>query len=103
MVDDFDRLLQKEMPVLERFVRFRIGNAHDADDVLQETCIAADDSEIAGFIKENVDMRPGAIIEKFDLRRPIYAPLSAYGHMGREDLGVSLEKTDRVDLIKERF
>ena len=38
---DFDRLLQKEMPVLERFVRFRIGKAHDADDVLQETCIAA--------------------------------------------------------------
>ena len=41
VVDDFDRLLQKEMPVLERFVRFRIGNLHDADDVLQETCIAA--------------------------------------------------------------
>lgn len=38
---DFDKLLRKEMPVLERFVRFRIGNAHDADDVLQETCIAA--------------------------------------------------------------
>ncbi len=37
----FDRLLQKELPVLERFVRFRISNAHDADDVLQETCIAA--------------------------------------------------------------
>ena len=41
MVDDFDKLLQDEMPVLKRFVRFRIGNAHDADDVLQETCIAA--------------------------------------------------------------
>ena len=67
------------------------------------TCRTADDSEIAGFIKENVDMRPGAIIEKFDLRRPIYAPLSAYGHMGREDLGVPWEKTDLVDLIKERF
>ena len=41
MVDDFDKLLQIEMPVLERFVRFRIGNVHDAEDVLQETCIAA--------------------------------------------------------------
>ena len=40
-MSDFDRLLQKEMPVLERFVRFRIGNTHDADDVLQETCMAA--------------------------------------------------------------
>ena len=38
---DFEELLRREMPVLERFVRFRIGNAHDADDVLQETCIAA--------------------------------------------------------------
>ena len=41
VVDAFDRLLQDEMPVLERFVRFRIGNLHDADDVLQETYIAA--------------------------------------------------------------
>jgi len=41
VVDDFDKLLQDEMPVLERFVRFRIGNLHDADDVLQETYIAA--------------------------------------------------------------
>lgn len=40
-MDDFDKLLQDEMPVLKRFVKFRIGNAHDADDVLQETCIAA--------------------------------------------------------------
>lgn len=40
-MSDFDRLLQKEMTVLERFVKFRIGNAHDADDVLQETCMAA--------------------------------------------------------------
>lgn len=38
---NFEELLQKEASVLERFVRFRIGNAHDADDILQETCIAA--------------------------------------------------------------
>ena len=41
VMGDFEELLRKNMPVLERFVRFRIGNAHDADDVLQETCIAA--------------------------------------------------------------
>ena len=38
---DFEELLKKEMSVLQRFFRFRIGNRHDADDVLQETCIAA--------------------------------------------------------------
>ncbi len=44
VMGDFDRLLLREMPVLERFVRFRIGNVHDADDVLQETCLAAFES-----------------------------------------------------------
>ena len=44
-----------------------------------------------------VDLRPAAIIEKFDLRRPIYAPLAAYGHMGREDLNVPWEKLDLVN------
>ena len=67
------------------------------------TCKTADDREIADFLRENVDMRPGAIIDRFALRLPIYAPLSAYGHMGREDLGVPWENTDLVDLIKERF
>ena len=47
------------------------------------------------------DLRPAAIIRALDLRRPIYRQLAAYGHMGREDLGVSWEKTDRVaDLLK---
>ena len=47
-----------------------------------------------------VDLRPGAIIRRFDLRRPIYTPLSAYGHMGREDLGVLWEKTDLCDALR---
>ena len=47
-----------------------------------------------------VDLRPGAIIRLFDLRRPIYTPLSAYGHMGREDLGVLWEKTDLCDALR---
>ena len=41
-----------------------------------------------------------AIIRDLDLRKPIYRQLAAYGHMGREDLGVSWEKTDRVDALK---
>ncbi|MBQ7475205.1 MAG: methionine adenosyltransferase [Clostridia bacterium] len=61
------------------------------------------DADIADFLVGAVDMRPGAIISRFDLRRPIYTPLSAYGHMGREDLGAPWEKTDLKDAIKERF
>ena len=46
------------------------------------------------------DLRPTAIIRDLDLRKPIYRQLAAYGHMGREDLGVSWEKTDRVEALK---
>ena len=57
--------------------------------------------EIADVVSKLVDLRPAAIIERFDLRKPIYASLAAYGHMGREDLGVAWEKTDIADAIKE--
>ena len=56
--------------------------------------------ELTDAVNKVFDLRPAAIIESLGLRRPIYAPLSAYGHMGREDLGVSWEKTDRVDALK---
>ena len=46
------------------------------------------------------DLRPAAIIRDLDLRRPIYRQLAAYGHFGREDLGVAWERTDRVDALK---
>lgn len=54
----------------------------------------AEDTAIADALAELVDLRPAAIIERFDLRRPIYAQLAAYGHVGREDLNVGWEKTD---------
>ena len=54
---------------------------------------AADDA-IARAVCKVIDLRPAAIIEKLDLRRPIYKALAAYGHFGREELGVSWEKTD---------
>lgn len=47
------------------------------------------------------DLRPNAIIKTLDLRRPIYRRLAAYGHMGREDLDVSWEKTDMVDKLRQ--
>ena len=59
-----------------------------------------DESAIEEKILALVDLRPAAIIKRFDLRRPIYCQLAAYGHMGREDLGVNWEKTDRVDALK---
>lgn len=47
------------------------------------------------------DLRPNAIISALDLRKPIYKQLSAYGHLGREDIDVRWEKTDRVNELKE--
>ncbi len=58
------------------------------------------ESAIADLLVANVDMRPAAIIERFGLRRPIYADLAAYGHMGREDLNAPWEKTDLVEVLK---
>ena len=55
---------------------------------------------ISEAISKLVDLRPAAIIERFDLRRPIYKQLSSYGHMGREDLGMSFEKTDLADELR---
>lgn len=60
-----------------------------------------DDEKIADIVNNVFDLRPSAIIERLDLRKPIYKNVAAYGHMGREDLGVSWEKTDMVDEIKK--
>ena len=48
-------------------------------------------------------MRPDAIIRRFDLRRPIYGDLAAYGHMGREDLGTPWEKLDLAEDLKKKL
>ena len=61
------------------------------------------EGKLATFVKENIDMRPAAIIDRFKLRRPIYGDLAAYGHMGREDLGAPWEKCDFADRIKAEF
>ena len=60
------------------------GTGKVADEVLEQA------------VEKVFDLRPTAIIRSLDLRRPIYRKLAAYGHMGREDLGVSWEKTDKV-------
>jgi S-adenosylmethionine synthetase len=64
------------------------------------TGIVSDD-EIAKAVEKVFDLRPEAIIKALDLRKPQYRKLAAYGHMGREDLNVAWEKTDKIDdLIK---
>ena len=58
------------------------------------------DDKLEEAVKKVFDLRPTAIIRDLDLRKPIYRQLAAYGHMGREDLSVAWEKTDRVDALK---
>lgn len=60
----------------------------------------ADEAAIADAVKKVFDLRPAAIIEMLDLRKPQYRQLAAYGHMGREELGVAWEKTDRTEELK---
>ena len=58
------------------------------------------DDKLEAAVRKVFDLRPAAIIRDLDLRKPIYRQLDDYGHMGREDLGVAWEKTDRVDALK---
>lgn len=59
-----------------------------------------DDEILAEVVNKIFDLRPSSIINKFNLKSPIYLPLAAYGHMGREDLNVKWESLDKVDEIK---
>ncbi len=61
---------------------------------------AVADERIEAAVEKVFDLRPAAIIRDLDLRKPIYRQLAAYGHMGREDLGVKWENTDRVEELK---
>ncbi|MBQ6381930.1 MAG: methionine adenosyltransferase [Clostridia bacterium] len=63
------------------------------------TGVIADDV-LAQIVNENFDLRPNAIIHTLELRNPIYQALAAYGHMGREDLGVKWEETDKAEALK---
>lgn len=59
-----------------------------------------DEGKLAEAVRKVFDLRPAAIIETLDLRKPIYKQLAAYGHMGREELGVKWENTDKVEELK---
>lgn len=59
------------------------------------------DDAITEIVNKNFDLRPAAIIKNFDLRRPIYQQVAAYGHFGRTDLDLPWEKLDKVDVFKK--
>lgn len=85
-------------------IAYAIGVARPVS-VLVDTFGTArvDEEKIAEFVSKNVDLRPSAIIEKFDLRRPIYRQTAAYGHVGREDLDLPWEKLDLAEKIKNEL
>ena len=61
------------------------------------------DTELAKAVRNVFDLRPAAIIDELDLRRPIYTATSAYGHMGRTDVDLPWEHTDKIDALKAQF
>ena len=80
---------------------YAIGVAHPVSIMVDTFGTATvDEDKIEQEIEKVFDLRPHAIIKQLDLRKPIYKNLAAYGHMGREDLGVSWEKLDKVEELK---
>lgn len=61
------------------------------------------DEEITEIVHKNFDLRPAAIIKNFDLKRPIYKQVAAYGHFGRTDLDLPWEQLDKVGVFKDKF
>ncbi len=80
---------------------YAIGVARPVSVLVQTfgTGVVTDD-KLEEAVEKVFDLRPTAIIRDLDLRKPIYRQLAAYGHMGREDLGVAWEKTDRAEALK---
>ena len=80
---------------------YAIGVAHPVS-VLVETFGTGTvaDTKLEEAVEKVFDLRPTAIIRDLDLRRPIYRQLAAYGHMGREELGVAWEKCNRVEALR---
>ena len=80
---------------------YAIGVAHPVS-IMVDTFGTSEytNEQLSQAVTKVFDLRPAAIIRDLDLRKPIYLQLAAYGHIGREDLGVAWEKTDRIDALK---
>ena len=83
-------------------IAYAIGVAHPVSVMIDTfgTGIISDDT-LSEIVTETFDLRPAAIIDSLDLRRPIYRQLAAYGHMGRTDLDLPWEKTDKGVELKQ--
>ena len=60
-----------------------------------------DDNALAEIVRKHFDMRPAAMIEELELRKPVYQQVAAYGHMGRPDLDLSWERTTKAEILKQ--
>ena len=82
-------------------VSYAIGRAHPTSIAVETfgTGLVAE-AELMSLVTRHFDLRPAAIIANMDLLRPIYRQTAAYGHFGRDDLGVPWERTDRVEALR---
>lgn len=86
---------------LEIQISYAIGVAHPLSISIESFGTGnVDDEVIVNLIKKHFDLRPGAIIESMDLRRPIYRQTACYGHFGRTDLDLPWERTDKAATLK---
>ncbi len=87
---------------LEIQVAYVIGKAHPLSVSIEAFGTGKVDNQvIKDLIGKHFDLRPGAIIQYLDLRRPIYRQTAAYGHFGRDDLDLPWEKTDKADILRK--
>jgi S-adenosylmethionine synthetase len=82
-------------------VSYAIGRAHPTSIAVETfgTGTVSED-ELLELVRRHFDLRPGAIIANMNLKRPIYRPTAAYGHFGRDDLGVAWELTDKAEAMR---
>src|SRR4029077_17983869 len=82
-------------------VSYAIGRAHPTSIAVEAFGTASvPERELLELVRRHFDLRPAAIIAKMDLMRPIYRPTAAYGHFGRDDLGVPWEITNRAEALR---
>jgi S-adenosylmethionine synthetase len=87
---------------LEIQIAYVIGKAHPLSVSIETFGTSKVENQvIKDLINKHFDLRPGAIIQDFDLRRPIYRQTAAYGHFGRDDLDLPWEKTDKAEILRK--
>jgi S-adenosylmethionine synthetase len=82
-------------------VSYAIGRAHPTSIAVETFGTGVvQERELLELVRRHFDLRPAAIIANMDLLRPIYRPTAAYGHFGRDDLGVPWENCNKVDALR---